>query len=224
MLKWALVFLLIAFPALADDTPDNIGSTIRGSGSTVPGSLGSTLRAGTRSSSDLSSMNMNSSDPKLSTVMPDPKSSISSDNMKSSDPRLSTTMANPKSSIASSITGGSQTDAALCRALTKHTPSADTNYQPGTDVVNGKAVAPADVPGSPQMQLPSKIDIPLTLQLTKILNLNTSVAPFDKLGAGTEAQIGSLQVEGDKVSYNGQPLSDQQQDNLAVLCMKQGAK
>jgi hypothetical protein len=69
--------------------------------------------------------------------------------------------------------------------------------------------------------LPSKIDIPLTVNLAKVLNLNTNTYPYNQLGSGTEAWIGTLSVEGDKVLFNGKPLSDDQQDNLAVLCMKQ---
>jgi|GEM_PF-921463 hypothetical protein len=110
-------------------------------------------------------------------------------------------------------------DPALCQALVKHVPDADVAYQPGVDV-HGKAVAPADLPGQPQMQLPDQIKIPLTLNLAKTLNLNTSAYPYNQLGAGTEAQLGTLTVEGDRVSFNGQPLSDVQQDRLAVLCLQ----
>lgn len=114
-------------------------------------------------------------------------------------------------------------DPNLCQALIKHPPSADVTYQPGVDV-NGKPVAPADLPGQPQMELPAKLQIPLTVQLAKLLNLNPAQPPVDKLGAGTEVWLGTLTVEGDKVSYNGQPLTDAQQDNLAVLCLKQSGK
>lgn len=110
-------------------------------------------------------------------------------------------------------------DPALCQALVKHTPSADATYQPGVDV-NGKPVAPADLPGAPQMKLPDRLEIPLTLSLAKVLNLNTSQYPYNQLGTGTEAQLGLLTVEGDRVLFNGKPISDTQQDNLAVLCMK----
>jgi hypothetical protein len=109
-------------------------------------------------------------------------------------------------------------DPALCRALVKHVPAADVAYQPGVDV-HGKPVVPADVPGSPPMQLPDQIKIPLTLNLAKTLNLNTAAYPANQLGSGSEAQLGTLTVEGDRVSFNGQPISDTQQDRLAVLCL-----
>jgi hypothetical protein len=109
-------------------------------------------------------------------------------------------------------------DPAVCRQLVKHTPAPDVAYQPGVDV-HGHYVAPADVGGAPQPQLPAKIQIPLTLSLAKVLNLNTSQYPYSQLGPGTEAQLGTITVEGNHATLNGQPLSDEQQDNLAVLCM-----
>jgi hypothetical protein len=110
-------------------------------------------------------------------------------------------------------------DPQLCNALTKHTPDANVAYQPGVDV-NGKPVAPADLPGAPQIQLPREIKIPLTVNLAKAINLDTSTYPYNQLGQGTEVQLGTFSIEGDRVTFNGQTLSDEQQDNLAVLCMK----
>jgi len=111
-------------------------------------------------------------------------------------------------------------DAALCRQVTKHTPSADVAYQPGVDV-NGNAVAPADLAGMPQIQMPTKSEIPITVNLAKVLNLNTNQYPNNVQGAGTESWIGTFTVDGDKTYFNGQPLTDAQQDNLAVLCVGQ---
>ncbi len=110
-------------------------------------------------------------------------------------------------------------DPALCRALTKHVPQSDFAYESGMDVY-GKPVAPADLQDSPHMILPDTIKIPLTLNLAKTLNLNTAVYPYTQLGAGTEAALGMLTVEGDHVLFNDQPLSDPQQDRLAVLCLQ----
>jgi hypothetical protein len=202
-----LLLLAVAHPAFA--ATDDLSSIKRGAGSVVPGSLGSTLRAGPQSSDDM-----------LNTNAPNPASALSTDNMTSSDPMLSTTQRAPASALTTSSKTGSKMDPSFCNALIKHTPSADVAYQPGVDM-NGKKVAPADVPGSPQVQLPNKIDIPLTVNLAKTLNLDTTKYPYNTLGSGTEAWLGTLSVEGDKVTFNGKPLSDEQQDNLAVLCMKQ---
>jgi hypothetical protein len=81
---------------------------------------------------------------------------------------------------------------------------------------------PADLPGAPQIQMPQKITIPLTLGLAQSLHMDPTSYPANQFGAGTEALIGNLTVEGNNVSFNGQPLSGAQQQNLAVLCMKSG--
>src|SRR5580704_6161497 len=112
---------------------------------------------------------------------------------------------NPSSDGAAAHTD-THIDPKLCNALVKHTPSADTAYQPGVDSTDNPVTAP-DLPAAPQMALPCKIQIPLTVSLAKVLNLNTSQYPYSQLGPGTEANIGTLTVEGDTVTFNGQPLS-----------------
>ena len=112
-------------------------------------------------------------------------------------------------------------DPALCQELVKHTPSADVAYQPGVDVY-GHKVAPADLPGSGgTIDIPHTIRIPLTVNLAKAINLDTTTYPGSVLGSGTETTLGTLTVEDGQVSFNGQPLSGVDQDNLAVICMKQ---
>jgi hypothetical protein len=110
-------------------------------------------------------------------------------------------------------------DPLVCQALTKHTPEANVAYQPGVDV-QGKAVAPADLASSNPLQMPSTINFPLTISLAKALKLDPTQYPYNQLGSGTEASLGMITVEADRVSFNGKPLTDTQQDNLAVLCLK----
>ena len=129
----------------------------------------------------------------------------------------------PKAVFAADTPSAAKVDPALCRALVKHVPDANVAYQPGVDV-HGNPVAPADLPGGTSMQLPSEIKIPLTLSLAKVLNLNTATYPASQLGPGTEAQLGTITVSGDRVLFNNQPLTDAQQDNLAVLCLKPDKK
>jgi hypothetical protein len=126
--------------------------------------------------------------------------------------------------LASSAHAADGLEPSLCQAVVRHTPRADVTYQPGVDV-NGNAVEPADVPGSPQMQLPNKIEFPVTVSLARVLNLDTTKFPKTQIGPGTEAWLGTLSVEGNDATFNGKPLTDAQQSNLSVLCMKQtGAK
>lgn len=140
----------------------------------------------------------------------------------SSNPGHVTNKGDPALSV-SSTPAAPALDATACRSLIKHTPDADVAYQPGVDV-HGKPVAPADLPGGTQIQLPKTITIPLTLQLVKVLNLDTTKYPYNQFGNSTEAQLGVLTVTGDHVLFNGKPLSDEQQSNLAVLCMKADGK
>lgn len=107
---------------------------------------------------------------------------------------------------------------ALCNAVNYQTPPG-VEYQPGVDV-NGKKVAPANVPNQQQMALPNKIKIPLTAPLAKLLNLDTSQNPANKFGPGTEAQLGSFEVEGNQVSFNGKPLTNDQKQKIAAACSK----
>ncbi len=109
-------------------------------------------------------------------------------------------------------------DPRLCQALVKHVPDANVNYQPGVDV-RGKSVVPADLPGSPTLQVPSSITVPLTADLFSYLHFDPGTLPF-KPGTNTAINLGTLEVTGDHVTYNGQPITSDQQDNLAVLCLK----
>jgi hypothetical protein len=107
----------------------------------------------------------------------------------------------------------------FCNQLVNATPDANVAYQPGIDV-NGNKVAPADLPSNNAIKMPDKIQIPLTVNLAQAAHFDTSTYPFNQLGAGTEGVIGMLTVEGNQVSFNGQPIGDEQQRQLAVLCMQ----
>lgn len=113
-------------------------------------------------------------------------------------------------------------DDRFCQALVKHVPDADVAYQPGIDV-RGKAVVPADLPpeqgGVVPLTLPQEITIPLTVDLMSFLNLNNAALPASAMKRN-DLQLGTLTIKGDQVLYNGQPLTNTQQDNLAVLCLK----
>lgn len=108
-------------------------------------------------------------------------------------------------------------DAAACRYLVKHHPNADVAYQSGVDV-NGHAVAPADLSGGvPLVQLPETQSIDITPDLTKYLP--NSNPPYDRL-TNSKINVGTVTLSGDMVTLNGQPLSSEMQENLAVLCLQ----
>jgi hypothetical protein len=61
-----------------------------------------------------------------------------------------------------------------CNRFVRHHPSADVEYKPGVDV-RGKAVAPADLPGSRRIKLPDSYEFDITLQVFKRLRLEVPV-------------------------------------------------
>ena len=106
----------------------------------------------------------------------------------------------------------------LCRALVMAPPDASVDYAPGVDF-HGNPVTPADLPDSPKMAVPDTIRIPLTLNLAKALNMNPRAYPANQLGSGTEVPLGTLTVEGGHVLLDGKPLTADQQERLAILCI-----
>lgn len=102
-----------------------------------------------------------------------------------------------------------QIDEAACRYATRHVPSPDTDYKPGADV-NGNAVAPADIGEGARIQFPSRFAIPVTTNLAQRLNLPS--------GFREDAFVGLITVDGGKLSFNGQPIGDDDDAELAVMC------
>ena len=92
----------------------------------------------------------------------------------------------------------------LCQVLDKHVPDDDVAYTPGIDV-KGNPVAPADLNGGANFELPETVKIPLTINLAEAFGIE---------GAFTEdslnAPLGIIEVGMDgKVIYNGRDISSQ---------------
>lgn len=102
-----------------------------------------------------------------------------------------------------------------CRVLARHVPAADVEYRPGVDG-RGRAVAPADMPGSYEAtSVTPRVEFKLSPDL---------VAPFvATLPASTRAMLGEgipgrIAVEGDSVYYNSVLLNDVAKSDVVVLC------
>ena len=103
-------------------------------------------------------------------------------------------------------------DREACAQVVEHVPDADVAYKPGVDV-DGKPVAPADMPGAPQLELPDSFVITLEL------DLRHSAFPVPgPRGLDPKVQLGVITVVGNRVYYNGQPLDDPEQTRLAAAC------
>ncbi|MBC7953029.1 MAG: hypothetical protein H7Z12_14575 [Rhodospirillaceae bacterium] len=110
-----------------------------------------------------------------------------------------------------------------CSRLVQHTPSADVAFKPG-EGVNGRKVAPADVPGSganaiPNL-LPDVLEIPLTIK-------PMSGAAYATRGLGDSTMnVGTVRYDIAKNSFtfNGEPLGGAEQRDLAQACAKRGVR
>jgi len=91
-------------------------------------------------------------------------------------------------------------------------PSAD--YQPGVDV-NGRPVAPADLPDSPE---PLKLDnfpIEIKADLAGKFGVPASGGAFS-----AKAILGYVTLHDNRAYFNGQPISADQSSALAEACRK----
>lgn len=103
-----------------------------------------------------------------------------------------------------------------CRRLAQHQPSADVAYQPGVDS-RGRAVAPADLGGTPSFRMPDEISIAIGFDLQKRFGLP---AANPNLYTG-EGSVGRVVVDQrGNAAFNGQPLSPLEQEEIAIACRK----
>lgn len=121
----------------------------------------------------------------------------------------------PVSGAAETATDARQ----ACRALTRHVPAADVDYQPGIDV-HGRAVVPADLPGSPAASAPvPRVEFKVGADLVAEFSRRLSPEVRALLGKGN---AGMITVQGGKVYYDDQLLSGVTDQDVAVLCRQAG--
>ena len=92
-------------------------------------------------------------------------------------------------------------------------PAPDVAYKPGVDVY-GRRVAPADLGGGSPIKLPKEITIDIGIDLEEKYGLGAGGTY-----TGT-ADIGKVKVKDGRVTFNGQPLGDQEQQAIAEACRK----
>lgn len=112
-------------------------------------------------------------------------------------------------------TGEIRISPADCQRLVQHRPAADVAYKPGIDG-RGNPVAPADLPGQARIAAPNEITINLTIDLLRQYGV-PSTSPLASRG---EASVGTVtyDIAAGRMTLNGQPLSDPDQDALAAAC------
>ena len=111
-------------------------------------------------------------------------------------------------------TGAAITTVAITRAdcarLVAHVPDPDVAYEPGVDVY-GREVAPADLGGAPRIELPETILIGIEIDLLARFGIPVSHAG---------AEVGEVAYRDGRFTFNGQPLQDQAQAELAARCQE----
>lgn len=102
-----------------------------------------------------------------------------------------------------------------CTRLVKHEPSPDVEFRPGVDV-RGQAVAPAELDGSVEIELPSTVRVPIEADL-----FDRRGIPADRRYQG-EVEIGVVEIdlEDGRAIFNGQPLTSEAQAELSARCQE----
>ena len=99
-----------------------------------------------------------------------------------------------------------------CERLVNHEPAPDVEYQPGVDV-HGRPVVPADLNGGNSVELPDVIYIPIEVFVKEKYNIPANSVLFN-----ARAQVGVVEVHGDRVYYEDQLLGDHEVAALEDAC------
>lgn len=94
-----------------------------------------------------------------------------------------------------------------CRWLTRHIPDPDVAYKPGVDV-HGKAVVPADLNGTYDLELPETVVASVSRRLLGHRNLRQET-PFAEI---------EINVATGAIRINGKGLETEEQEHLVAWC------
>ncbi|AWJ83083.1 hypothetical protein TSH58p_05810 [Azospirillum sp. TSH58] len=104
-------------------------------------------------------------------------------------------------------------DLSACQFLTAHRPAPGVEYTPGVDV-NGKAVAPADLPGSAGAAPPlERFDIPVTVDFARRMGF-----PVPQGAAAPGVEVGYLTWYANRLYFNGQPIGAPSEAEVYAYC------
>jgi hypothetical protein len=105
-----------------------------------------------------------------------------------------------------------------CEQLARHEPAPDVTYQPGVDV-HGRPVAPADLGGGSQIDLPEVIYIPIEVLVQDRFGIPANSVLYD-----ATALVGVVSVKGNQVYFEDQLLGDPEVAALEEACREQGLR
>ncbi len=101
-----------------------------------------------------------------------------------------------------------------CARLVAHVPDPDVAYEPGVDVY-GREVVPVDLGGAPRIELPETILIDIEIDLLQRFGIPASPGLYN-----ADAEVGEVAYRDGRFIFNGQPLQDQAQAELAARCQE----
>ena len=104
--------------------------------------------------------------------------------------------------------------AADCRRVVAHVAAADTEYRPGVDV-RGRKVAPADLGGTPQVEIPDTITFDLQLDLERLAGPPPPGPVGEVFGRPV---LGRISIRGHQVYFNDRLLGNMAEAELARKC------
>ena len=128
----------------------------------------------------------------------------------------------------SSLAAPVSVSAAECRRAVAYVPAPDVAYKPGVDV-HGKAVAPADLPGS-QMDfvVPNTIKFNFSINPTNYGLTAAQAQQKSQLVTGNNSSLPVAAIAFDlarnQLTINGHPLTNGDQAALAAACQQQAGK
>ncbi len=101
-----------------------------------------------------------------------------------------------------------------CRRVVAHVAAADVEYRPGVDA-HGRKVAPADLGGTPQVEIPGTITFDVQLDLEEL----AGPPPLGPVGEVFGWPVlGHISIRGNKVYFNDRLLGDLAEAELARKC------
>ncbi len=101
-----------------------------------------------------------------------------------------------------------------CARLVEHVPAPDVAYRPGVDAY-GREVAPADLNGGAQIQVPETLHIPIEIDLQERFGIPANPALYQ-----SDIPIGQVVYQNGRLSLNGRPLQDDAAAELTKACQK----
>lgn len=103
----------------------------------------------------------------------------------------------------------------LCQQLRPYRPSPDLDYTAGVDA-RGRAVVPADLPGSTGAQVPlHQFDLPVTIETLRMMGL-----PTGQLLPRGDGSVGWLSLNDGQLLFNGQPLGPTETGGVFAFCQQ----